>query len=1007
MAGFALMVFVTCGWQLHAQSSGATIEGRVKNAASGNYLNNARVAIEGTTIETFTNSDGEYRLSNLPAGAARLKVYYTGLESQSASVTVAPGATVSQDFELSFARGQTSMDGDKSLVKMENFVVESTALSAGAAAINEQKTAPNIKNVVVLDEIGDLGDGNIGEYLKYTPGISIVGAPQTAGSASIRGMPSGGIVFMMDGAEVSSPSADRTFDLAASSAGSVDRIEITKVPTPDRPANAVGGTVNIIGKSGFSSPRRSLRINTYGAYNSDNRLEPPGFSERLGSDRTSRARAIQPGVDVSYSHPVNKRFAFTINLSELTRVYDMDYDSPTWDMIRGVQTTNSEQNVLQATERQLASATFDWKVTARDSLRLNVEHVQINTPTRQNIFTTVWGAGATGNATFTQGAAAGNDTVRQFMTYGDRTRGTTATVLRYVHDGRIYKIDANVNFSRSWDEREDIDEGFFRTIGNVQMGTLILRADGWDGVYNRRAPRITATTRTGQPFDPYDSGLLTLANPTSQPNEIVADLKNVAANISRSFALPAPTTIKVGFAINRQRKDNTSELKTWTFAPPASVSRLAKDHDLINESLSRQTFFNDTLKLKWLSPSKYYNLFKAHPDWFTLNEAAAYQSGVTNSKFFQETISSAYVRGDVKLLENKIWLVGGVRFEKTEDYGEGPLDDVRATFRQDAAGNLIRDAAGRPIAVTTDALASAKLRYTERGARASRDYSGYYPSINATYYLTENFVARAAFAKTLGRPNLAEVIPGITVSDPSAAAPTATVVNSGLKPWSADNFDLSLEAYNLKGATVSLSLFKKDVKNFFTLVQTPATIELLESFGLNDDYLNYTVVTKANGGNASVKGYEASWRQSLHFLPSWARGFSMFANATISKVSGPNERDFTPFAHKNLNWGASYARRSFTFRWNVAYAYKVTGAAVAASATVPAGTFAYVAPQITQDWSFDYRFAKRFTLYGGARNWNGANKRTERAGPGTPVWTRPQVYQNFGTLVTLGVRTQF
>ena len=80
---------------------------------------------------------------------------------------------------------------------------------------------------------------------------------------------------------------------------------------------------------------------------------------------------------------------------------------------------------------------------------------------------------------------------------------------------------------------------------------------------------------------------------------------------------------------------------------------------------------------------------------------------------------------------------------------------------------------------------------------------------------------------------------------------------------------------------------------------------------------------------------------------------------------------------------------------------------MAASATVPAGTRSYVAPQITQDWSFQYKFSKRFSFYGSARNWNGANKRTERAGPGTPAWTRPQSYQNFGTLVTLGVRTEF
>ena len=50
-----------------------------------------------------------------------------------------------------------------------------------------------------------------------------------------------------------------------------------------------------------------------------------------------------------------------------------------------------------------------------------------------------------------------------------------------------------------------------------------------------------------------------------------------------------------------------------------------------------------------------------------------------------------------------------------------------------------------------------------------------------------------------------------------------TVINSGLNPWSADNYDLSFEAYNIKGGTVSLSLFRKNLKNFFTTVRTPAT----------------------------------------------------------------------------------------------------------------------------------------------------------------------------------------
>jgi iron complex outermembrane receptor protein len=270
----SVLLAAAAAFLLAVPASAATVEGRVLNASTGVYLNNARVAVEGSTLEAFTDGNGDFRISGLPAGEVRLRVTYAGLEPGSAVVKVAGEAAVRRDFELELPRDRTTA-GPGNVVRLASFIVESTQLSAQAAAINEQKVSPNIKNVVVLDEIGDLGDGNIGEYLKYTPGLSIVSGPQTAATASIRGMPAGGVIFMVDGAEVSTPSVDRNFDLAASSAGSVDRIEVTKVPTPDRPANAVGGTVNIVGKSGFANPRRQLRLNTYAAYNSDNRPCPP------------------------------------------------------------------------------------------------------------------------------------------------------------------------------------------------------------------------------------------------------------------------------------------------------------------------------------------------------------------------------------------------------------------------------------------------------------------------------------------------------------------------------------------------------------------------------------------------------------------------------------------------------------------------------------------------------------------------------------------------------------
>ena len=109
-----------------------------------------------------------------------------------------------------------------------------------------------------------MGDGNIGEYLKFVPGLHLGYNPQTPGSASIRGMPASGTLVMLNGSEMaSSGDGTRTFDLGLSASGNIDRIEITKVPTPDMPANAVGGAINMIPKSGFSRTRPLFTYNVF------------------------------------------------------------------------------------------------------------------------------------------------------------------------------------------------------------------------------------------------------------------------------------------------------------------------------------------------------------------------------------------------------------------------------------------------------------------------------------------------------------------------------------------------------------------------------------------------------------------------------------------------------------------------------------------------------------------------------------------------------------------------
>ena len=74
---------------LHAQTpSTGSIEGRVFDPRRGEYLEKARVTLDGTGQEVLTDATGHYRLMNVPAGPVRIVVFFTGLGRQTELVSV-------------------------------------------------------------------------------------------------------------------------------------------------------------------------------------------------------------------------------------------------------------------------------------------------------------------------------------------------------------------------------------------------------------------------------------------------------------------------------------------------------------------------------------------------------------------------------------------------------------------------------------------------------------------------------------------------------------------------------------------------------------------------------------------------------------------------------------------------------------------------------------------------------------------------------------------------------
>ncbi|MBI5692811.1 MAG: TonB-dependent receptor [Verrucomicrobia bacterium] len=1025
----ALALALLLNPHLTAQVTAAgTIVGRVIHAAAGNNLKQVRVVVDGTALETFTDEAGEFRLAGVPAGEVTVRASVAGLGQQSARVRVAAGQTARQDFDLgareALAPSTAGVPRDQAIV-LDTFTVAERELSAQSAALQEQRIAPNIKNVVAFEEFGDLGDGNPGEFLKFVPGIQVSMSPAIPGEATIRGMPGSGTILTVDGVELSTDSpSTRGAVFSASNVANMDRIEVTKVPTPDMPANAVGGMINVVGKSGFA--RRDPQLN-YSLFGLLTTIEPiTSLGRELfkvgGADKGTDGPHFRPGYDLTYTRPISSKLALTFSLGQNARWEDKDNLVPTWNRVTLVQTQSAIAAQIAVRDRDVASVRADWRPLPGHSFFANFQYTTDVVHTRIGTFTQAYGAGATGGENFTQGAPAnaagvGAGTTTLANTYREQIKSTRHGALGHRGDFNGWKTEATVAHSHSRRETLSAQPGadFFGTV-SANLTGLVLRADNF-GQQRLGTPPVVRATRAGQPIDITDGQLYTLNSVTSPQEPIMkSDLTTLKLNASRPLGLSLPVLLKAGFDYSKAERDIRVETRSWSFRPTFAATapeRLVGNYDLINWSYSGVRTFRNGDRVKWIDPRKVYALYEANPSYFVLNEASYHTSRVNGSQELKETISAGYLRADAKLFDNRLWLVAGARYERTDDEGAGGLNDIRATYQQDAQGNLIRDAAGRPIRVTTDTLALAKLQYKERAAFAKKHYADVYPSVNASYSFSENFVARAAYAATIGRPDLNFIIPSRSITDPGAveANRTITTTNAGLEPWTADNFDLSFESYSVKGATIAVSLFRKDITGFFTSRRSDATPALLAEMGLSDDYLDYDVITTENSNNSvRTNGLEWSWRQSLKpftALPKWTRGVQFWLNGTHLRLTGSGVDEFSGYSPRVLNWGASFASSRFLVRYNVSRIARQRAALTNVSASVPPGTYDAQDTRMVQDANIEYRFHKRFALYASVRNLANEPRPLVTISANAPAYTRPRTYTYYGALWTMGVKGTF
>ena len=1011
--------------ELPAQSASAatgTVAGRVFNAATNTAVRNARVAIAGGSREIITDSDGAFVFGDVPSGDVRVTVSYVGFETQTATLSLTPGGRVERDFDL-YREGMARSDGasaDGTVVLDQFTIVADQEMSAQAVALNERLAAPNIKQVVAYDEYGDRGGENIGEFLRYLPGVGINDGGQLASSVSLRGFPSENTNIQLDGADVAQARGNsRTQSLLDIPMNNVERVEVSKSASPDAPASGMGGSVNLITKTAFSAKKPIFNYRTYYILDSKDGLSLDGGPRGLSDELSPKYK--QPSFDLSYILPVNKTFGMTFGASRTWRLKPMERDGDTdtqidWNYVTGTQraaTWYSLDNIYQSWGAQMGA---DWKISDRDTLSANLQHRYASNNIMRESVLVNFGSGATGDETTVQGAANGVGSVCYAAGSNQETGSdTTHATLKYTHRDRDWRIDANAAFSTSQTFLDDIDNGHFNSAAS-NIGNLIIRGEG-RGEDDALIPvRYSATDRAGTPVNIFDGGNAVIGNPVSNQNHIRNNKFTGRVDFTRDFDGKVPFSLKTGLFVEQLDRVTNHNRTNFTFAPNGSTAasgRLASLYpDVFDEEFlaTAPTVFGTPVR--FISMTKLYELYQDHPDWFPVNEVSTYTYRAQNSRTIKETVSAGYLRGDVHLFDRRVWLMGGVRFERTTDDGTGVLSDPTAIYQKDSNGDFVFDSSGDRIPLTTDPLEKAKLTYTKNGAQVKKSYDDFYPSVNLTYYFTDKLLLRGAYYVTIGRPNLNYITPGVTITDSTVSSPRITVNNTALLPQESTSYEVSLESYQIKGGHGSIGVFQKDVNNFFGVFTQDATPELLAFYNLPDDpiFLDYDIVTRFNAGDAKIVGYEFSYKQALLFLPEWARGIAVFGNATKLELTGSNTADFTGFVPETFSGGIELVRPRFYVKLNFTYQGETRASVVGASTAngVPEGTYNYQGERLRVALSASYSFTKQLSVFGSITDLGGRLDVVNRRYPdGAPEYTKDRRRQELGAKITLGIKGTF
>lgn len=213
---------------MQAAVSDSMVSGTITSAESGEPLPFINVMVEGTSLGTFTNDKGQFRLEKIPPGNHHLVVAAMGYKTQHHPIQMTDNSSI-----------------------YLNLSIEEIQLDLDYVMITASPTASGFRYQSDMGFYGESlqrrSEASFGEMLDGEPGLAMRSMGSAPARPVIRGMDGDRILILEHG--------ERMGDVSASGAGhslamdplSANRVEVVKGPASLMYGpNALGGVINLM-----------------------------------------------------------------------------------------------------------------------------------------------------------------------------------------------------------------------------------------------------------------------------------------------------------------------------------------------------------------------------------------------------------------------------------------------------------------------------------------------------------------------------------------------------------------------------------------------------------------------------------------------------------------------------------------------------------------------------------------------------------------------------------------